>query len=191
MIATTSSTEGGARTETYKVLLFSSSSVVGLQQQSIYFSAVNIFLSITAFLGNFLILVALNKETSLHPPSKLLYRCLATTDLLVGLVSQPLAATYWMSLVHEHWSLCRYARVAIYISNYASCLVSLSTLMTISVHRLLALLSGIRYRQIDTDKVRCEIPRENSLYLLITAKCSPCIVVMHCRKIRNQSYPLK
>ena len=164
MIATTNSTEGGARTETYKVLLCSSSSVVGLQQQSIYFSAVNIFLSITAFLGNFLILVALNKETSLHPPSKLLYRCLATTDLLVGLVSQPLAATYWMSLVHEHWSLCRYARVAIYISNYALCLVSLSTLMTISVHRLLALLSGIRYRQIDTDKVRCEIPRENSLY---------------------------
>ena len=109
-----------------------------------YFSAVNIFLSITTFLGNFLILVALNKETSLHPPSKLLYRCLATTDLLVGLVSQPLAATYWMSSVHEHWSLCRYARVAIYISNYALSLVSLSTLMTISVHRLLALLSGIR-----------------------------------------------
>ena len=153
--------------------------------------AVNIFLSISAFLGNFLILVALNTEYSLRLTSKLLYRCLATTDLLIGLVSQPLAATYWMSLVHEHWSLCRYARVAIYISNYASCLVSLSTLMTISVHRLLALLSGIRYRQIDTDKVRCEIPRENSLYLLITAKCSPCIVVMHCRKIRNQSYPLK
>ena len=153
--------------------------------------AVNIFLSISAFLGNFLILVALNTEYSLRLTSKLLYRCLATTDLLIGLVSQPLAATYWMSLVHEHWSLCRYARVAIYISNYALCLVSLSTLMTISVHRLLALLSGIRYRQIDTEKVRCEIPRENSLYLLITAKCSPCIVVMHCRKIRNQSYPLK
>ena len=60
--------------------------VVGIQQQSISFSAVNIFLSITAFLGNFLILAALNKESYLHPPSKLLYRCLATTDLLVGLV---------------------------------------------------------------------------------------------------------
>ena len=80
------------------------SSVVGLQQQSIYFSAVNIFLSITAFLGNFLILVALNKVTSLHPPSKLLYSCLATIDLLVGLVTQPLYATYWMSLVRRGWN---------------------------------------------------------------------------------------
>ena len=94
----------------FQALPCSPSSVVGLQQKSIYFSAVNIFLSISAFLGNFLILVALNKETSLYPHSKLLYRCLATTDLLVGLVSQPLFATYWMSVVYEHWSLCRYAR---------------------------------------------------------------------------------
>ena len=49
-----------------------------------------ILLSITAILGNSLILAALHKESSLHPPSKLLYRFLATSDLLVGLVSQPL-----------------------------------------------------------------------------------------------------
>ena len=105
MIATTNSTAGGTQTDTYEVLLCSPSLLVGLQQQSISSSAVNIFLSITAFLGNFLILVALNKETSLHPPSKLLYRCLATTDLLVGLVNQPLTATYWMSLIYEHRTL--------------------------------------------------------------------------------------
>ena len=46
------------------------------------FLAVDILLSITAFTGNFLTLVALHKESSLHPPSKLLHRCLATTDLL-------------------------------------------------------------------------------------------------------------
>ena len=152
MIATTNSTEGGTQTETYEVSLCSSSLLVGLQQQSIYFSVLNIFLSITAFLGNFLILVALNKESSLHPPSKLLYRCLATTDLLVGLSTQPLAATYWMSVVHKHWSLCRHAVKAIYISSYALCGVSLFTLTAISVDRLLALLLGIRYRQIVTLK---------------------------------------
>ena len=130
----------------------SPSSVVGLQQQSIYFSAVHIFLSITAFLGNFLILAALNKESSLHLPSKLLYRCLATTDLLVGLVSQPLYATYWMSWVYEHWTLCQYARGATYISSYLLCGVSLTTSTAISVDRLLALLLGIRYRQIVTLK---------------------------------------
>ena len=59
----------------------------GLQKQWMYFSAVKIFLSITAFLGNSLILVALNKETSLHPASKLLYPFLATTNLLVGLLT--------------------------------------------------------------------------------------------------------
>ena len=65
-----------------------------LKQQSISFSAVNILLSITGILGNCLILVALRKESSLHPPSKLLYRCLATTDLLVGLVNHPFYTTY-------------------------------------------------------------------------------------------------
>ena len=152
MIATINSTEGGTQTETYEVSLCSSSLLVGLQQQSIYFSVVNIFLSITAFLGNFLILVALNKESSLHPPSKLLYRCLATTDLLVGLFTQPLYATYWMSVVHKHWSLCRHARDTSYISSYVLCGVSLFTLTAISVDRLLALLLGIRYRQIVTLK---------------------------------------
>ena len=152
MIATTNSTEGGTQTETYQVSPCSSSLLVGLQPQLISFSAVNILLSITAFLGNFLILVALNKETSLYPPSKLLYRCLATTDLLVGIVTQPLYATYWLSLVHEHWSLCRYVRDAVNISSFALCSVSLLTLTTISVDRLLALLLGIRHRAILTLK---------------------------------------
>ena len=152
MIATTNSTEGGTQTDTYQVSPCSPSLLVGLQPQLISFSAVNIFLSITAFLGNFLILVALNKETSLYPPSKLLYRCLATTDLLVGIVTQPLYATYWLSLVHEHWSLCPYARDAVNISSFALCSVSLLTLTAISVDRLLALLLGIRYRPIVTLK---------------------------------------
>ena len=81
--------------------------VGGLQPQSIYFSAaVYILLSITTFLGNSLILVALHKESALHAPSKPLYRCLATTDLLVGIFSQPIMATYWMLVVQENWSLC-------------------------------------------------------------------------------------
>ena len=56
------------------------------------------------------ILVALNKKSSLHPPSKLLYRCLATTDLLVGLITQPLYTIFWMSLVHKNWTLCQFIR---------------------------------------------------------------------------------
>ena len=152
MMARTNFTGSGYRTERYRELVCSPTLVGGLQQYSISFSAVNILLSLTAFLGNALILVALHKESSLHPPSKLFYRCLATTDLCVGLVVHPLAATYFMSLVHKDWSLCRYAHDAVIITACALCLVSLLTSTAISVDRLLALSLGLRYRQVVTLK---------------------------------------
>ena len=76
----------------------------GMHGDLILLSAINIFLSITAFFGNALILVALaalRKESSLHPPSKLLLRNLATTDLCVGLISEPpYVATASENIVH-------------------------------------------------------------------------------------------
>ena len=125
----------------------------GIHEHLIYLSAFNIFLSITAILGNTLILVALSKVSSLHPPSKLLFRCLATTDLCVGLVADPLSIVFWMSLVHEQsWKLCRHALVSRVIVGYILCSISLLTMSAISVDRLLALLLGLRYRQIVTLK---------------------------------------
>ena len=149
----TNLSSGGSHTKSFHELLCSPSLVGGLQQQlSICFVAVDILLSITAFVGNSLILVSLYKESSLHPPSKLLYRCLATTDLLVGLVAQPHMALRWMSVFQEHWSLCQYATDAADITGYAFILVSLMTMTAISVDRLLALLLGLRYKQIVTLK---------------------------------------
>ena len=124
----------------------------GIHEHLKYLSAFNIFLSITAVLGNILILVALRKGSSLHPPSKLLFRCLATTDLCVGLISEPLSVVYWMSLAHGQWKLCRYALVFSVIAGYTLSLVSLLTASAISVDRLLALLLGLRYRQVVTLK---------------------------------------
>ena len=152
-MATTNLTAGGTNTKPFTELVCSPTLVGGLQQYSISLSAaVHIFLSVTAFLGNALILVALHKESSLHQPSKLLYRCLATTDLCVGLVIHPLSVTYLMSVVHEDWSLCRYAYDAVFITSYTLCLVSLLTSTAISVDRFLALLLGLRYRQVVTLK---------------------------------------
>ena len=150
MMATTNITGSGTYTQTFEILSCSPVRVGELKQKFISFSAVNILLSITAILGNSLILVALHKESSLNPPSKLLYRCLATTDLLVGLVNQPLYIAYWMSVVYEHWSFCRYARDATVISSYVLCGVSLMTMTAISVDRLLAMLLGLRYKEIVT-----------------------------------------
>ena len=115
-------------------------------------SVLNIFLSITAFLGNVLILAALCKESSLHPPSKLLLRSLPTSDLCVGLISEPLAVTFWMSVVNEHWNICYYLLRARFQTDYIFVAVSLLTVTAISVDRLLALLLGLRYRQAVTLK---------------------------------------
>ena len=68
--------------------------ISGVDGELIFLSALTIFMSIAAFLGNTMILVALHKETSLHPPSKLLYRNLAITDLCVGIITEPLFVTY-------------------------------------------------------------------------------------------------
>ena len=118
----------------------------------IFLSVINAFLSITAFLGNALILVALNKDTSIHPPSKLLYRNLAITDLCVGIMGEPLYVACMMSVVNKRWAICYYACLAVYFAGVTLCGVSLITLTAISVDRLLALLLGLRYRQVVTLK---------------------------------------
>ncbi|CAH3115772.1 unnamed protein product, partial [Pocillopora meandrina] len=63
-------------------------------------SALSILFFSTPFFGNFLIFVTLYKESSLHPPSKLFYRCLATTDLLFDYT-----ITFWFGCVNTTISL--------------------------------------------------------------------------------------
>ena len=119
-----------------------------------FFVALNILFSITAILGNVLILIALHKVTSIYPPTKLLFRCLAVTDLSVGLISQPL---YAVELVHvgitnSDENIVYYARLLYTFSTTVFCGVSLMTSTAISVDRLLALLLALRYRHVVTLK---------------------------------------
>ena len=102
---------------------------------------------ITAFLENTIILAALRRESSLHPPSKLLYRNLTITDLCVGIIVEPFYVSYWVSAVFKRWNICRYTLATSTLSG-----VSLLTLAAISVDRLLALLLRIRYRHTVTLK---------------------------------------
>ena len=97
-------------------------------------SVLNIFLSITAFLGNTLILVALHEETSLHAPSssKLLYRNLAISDLCVGVILEPTAITYLLSVINEKWEICYYASVINHVAANLLCALSLYTVTAIS-----------------------------------------------------------
>ena len=115
-----------------------------LREDSFYlvFSGVNIFLAITATLGNILVLIALYKVSSIHPPTKLLLRCLAVTDLCVGLVVQPIFIASLLEIPSEVWN--DLYRTATYLSCILSG-VSILTTAAISVDRLLALLLGLRY----------------------------------------------
>ena len=60
--------------------------------QPVNLSVCNSVFAITAIVGNSLILIALPKDTTLHPPSKVLLRSLATSDLFIGML-QPLYVT--------------------------------------------------------------------------------------------------
>lgn len=98
--------------------------------------------------GNALIILALRKLSSLHSPSKILISCLACTDLGVGLISNPLLNGYYLS--PEHSKSCHYFWALSYTATTILCGASLSTTTAISVDRLLALLLGLRYRQVVT-----------------------------------------
>ena len=115
----------------------------------VFLSALNIFLAITASLGNTLILNALPKVTSLHSSTKLLFGNLAVTDLCVGLISQPLFVTLRLStFIKMNTDIQYYFRNIGIAFDFILCGVSILTLSAISVDRLLALLLGIRYRTI-------------------------------------------
>ena len=114
--------------------------------------APNVILSITAILGNILILLALPRASSLHAPSKLLFRCLATTDVSVGLISQPLFMIHVFSVINKRGKLCFITERSAYITSAALCGVSVLTLSAVSVDRLLALTLRMRYRELVTVK---------------------------------------
>ena len=124
----------------------------GIHSQLICLSVLNSFMSVAAFLGNTLILVALHKQPSLHALCKLLFRTLATADLCVGFIVEPQTVIFWISAIYERWNICHYTHTAGFVTAYVLCSVSLLTLTTVSVDRLLALSLGLRYRQIVTLK---------------------------------------
>ena len=144
-----------------------------LHGELIFLAVLNLFLAITALLGNTLILVALRRESSLSPQSKLLYRNLAITDFFVGIIVEPAYVVYLVSVVNKRHGICHYARVTCLIAAFVLCLVSLCTLTTISVERLLRLLLVRRYRS-----TNCHLQR--NMY-----SCNRYLGFVRCRRINT------
>ena len=133
-------------TDEYTNSSFEVSYPASLVGMSAALASLNTFLSITATLGNVLILVALNKVTSICPSTKLLFRCLAVTDLCVGLITQPLLTVTLLT----SFNYDEYVEDIQVISSMVLCGISLLTSTAISVDRLLALSLGLRYRYVVT-----------------------------------------
>ena len=117
--------------------------------------AFNIILSFTASLGNVLILLTLYKVSFLHPVTKLLFACLATTDLCVGLFSQPLFVANMIlniDLANTDLGILSQMNEVVFISSNVLCGVSVLITTAISVDRLLVLLLRLKYRQVVTLK---------------------------------------
>ena len=112
--------------------------------------SVNVILGLIATAGNMLILVALQSDSQLYPPSKLLFRSLAWTDLCVGLISQPCFGIFLFSVARNRLKMCGIMEGIVHVSSAIFCGISLYTLTAISVDRLLALQLGLRYRQVVT-----------------------------------------
>ena len=96
-----------------------------LHRKSAAFASLNTFFSIT---------------------TKLLFRCLAVTDLCVGLITQPLLTVTLLTSFNND----EYVEDIQVISSMVLCGISLLTSTAISVDRLLALSLGLRYRYVVT-----------------------------------------
>ena len=113
------------------------------------------FLSVATTLANILILVALRRENSLNPPSKLLLLNLTITDLCAGFISQSVSIALTRTGISQStFEECRLLEYVAFLLSTIFSGVSLSTITAISVNRLMAsaLLLGIRYRQVVTIK---------------------------------------
>ena len=119
----------------------------------VFVFSLNIFLAFTATLGNTLILIALHKVSSIHPPTKFLLRCLAMSDFCVGVIVQPLFAAFLMGITSGKWQILHKILTTL---NFTFCGFSLTIATVICVDRLFALLLGLRYRNTVTlRRVRC------------------------------------
>ena len=104
------------------------------------------FLCITATLGNVLVLIALHKVSSICPPTKLMFRFLAVTDLCVGLISHPLSAVFLLNSPR----LNNIFFISFFVSSLILPVPSVLTSAAIAVDRLLALMLRLRYRHVVT-----------------------------------------
>ena len=117
---------------------------------SILTSVLNAVFSLITVTGNLIILHVIRKTQELHSPSFILLFCLAVSDLLVGLICQPVFVAYKIVELVDNLSAYCILRMIQNISSWITSGVSLAILSGVSVDRLLALTLHLRYNAIVT-----------------------------------------
>ena len=110
----------------------------------------NSFFSLLTCIGNFIVVFAIGKTRDLHSPSFILLGCLAVSDLLVGLISQPLFVGYKIAQLEKNFAVFCTLKVVQSLSGWTTAGVSFLILAAVSIDRLLALTLHLRYNTIVT-----------------------------------------
>ena len=117
---------------------------------NIIMAVLNSILSVMTVCGNAFVISVIWKREVLHVPSNILLCCLAVSDLLVGLISQPSFVIYKVTEMKGPLAIYFAAYKVGLCSSYLFSGVSLLTMCAISVDRYLALKLHLRYTAVVT-----------------------------------------
>lgn len=120
---------------------------VTIQNATIFMCAVNSLTAVLAVITNGLIIATICQTSALRSPGNTLLCCLALTDFLSGLVTQPAFVLDKVARMKDNADLFCAAASTTFVSGYVLSGVSFLTLTAISTERLLALKLHLRYPQ--------------------------------------------
>lgn len=128
-----------------EVILFEASSR-SLYITTVFTSVINVIFLLVAVVGNTVILTAILKTTALRTCSNFFLGNLVLSDLLVGLMVQPLYVLYKTGEAMEKYSCVAHALFS--TSAWLCAGVSFLTLTALNCERHIAIFSSLRYRSL-------------------------------------------
>ena len=153
----------------------------------------NLSFGFVTFVTNTTILLAIKNTCDLHTPSFVLLGSLAASDLLVGLVCQPLFVASKIAELERNLTAYCWLRLLQSRTAWNTSGVSLLTVAAVSVDRLLALILHLRYETLVTVPrilnnnnnllIGCSITRVVYIEVLITR----CILYNTIKNIKRLS----
>ena len=116
----------------------------------VFCCAVNSVLSLAAALFNILVILVIWKTSHLHTPSNILICCLAGSDLVIGVLAQPMLVVYKIAEFKDDAKTACIGRLIHWIAGFVCAGVSVMTIAAISVDKVLALYLHLRYKEVVT-----------------------------------------